>query len=126
MFYFLDLALSNRILLYARITLELVQQMGAKALDQPLHILPFILNALEQGKDEVVKSNQSNNQTSMHEILETVDLLNRSPSDHPDDNDSDDEGDTEYVETALNLLLSLLEGEQCELLQTLGQPCISS
>ncbi|KAG9038544.1 hypothetical protein FRB95_000765 [Tulasnella sp. JGI-2019a] len=104
-------------MLYLKFVLEMVDQLGSTVLSNPEHILSFVSHALrsegEKNADVVpgMKASVLASDTTSRDSLFIVEPKNAVKADDEEE-DSDDESDNDLIETALNLLLAVLEANE--------------
>lgn len=96
----------RRAMLFLQVVLEMVEQLGSSILTQPEQILSFVSHALEPTVVEEQASTKSHSKGVSVKITQ---------GDSDDEDGDEDEGGLgggdDVIFTALNLLLSILEGE---------------
>ena len=110
-----------RVLLYLQVILQMQQQLSegttSNILQRPRKMLSFILHVLETANNPGSTEHRQAERSSLEEKLRIVPSISEA-EDMTDEGDSDDDvsdseniqPDDELIETALNLLLSVLEG----------------
>ncbi|KAG8846167.1 hypothetical protein FRB96_002066 [Tulasnella sp. 330] len=102
-------------MLHLKLILEMVDQLGSAVLSNPEHILSFVSHALQPDNEEKPQAGPAiSNPTNIVASLESLFVVepNASPNVNHEDEDNDDESDTDLIETALNLLLAVLEANE--------------
>lgn len=122
----------SRTMLYLRFVLEMVEQLGSGALTQPDHVISFVAHALRPDDEDQTKKQKYKNVNGAATVpvpnvalrsLRIVELEDPAAVPEEEDNeDSDDESDDDLLDTGLNLLLAVLEGES----QALFEPVMFS
>ncbi|KAG8908162.1 hypothetical protein FRB99_008705 [Tulasnella sp. 403] len=96
-----------------RLVMEMVDQLGSAAMTKPEHVLAFISHALRTSQENVRKGPKDGSKKGASKSgLASLRIVEEEDgeSDSDDDaEDSDDEGPSDMLETALNLLLAVLE-----------------